>query len=251
MTKFSAGVEVGVFAHVAEFLTNVTGGALLAAEEGCALKILQEYTLALGAAAGATIALGERTWGPQPSTTIPVFYTTLANICAVTATPKTTPASTTLAPRQAADSNLDTQTITTEALYTGIACANPAQFNCPQSQQTTTVLTSTLTLVTAVPSGVKATFPPSTALTVPTTIPFGKQVNAISATTGLPVSYVPPPPPPTSSATPSASGGGGGILDDVGEVFNGETGGVSNKLIIGLSVGLGVPILAAVIGGLV
>lgn len=251
---FKAGVEVGVFATVAEFLTNITGGANLKAQEGCALKIVEEYTLALGAVAGATLAVGEHTWGPTPNTTIPVFYTTLADVCAVTATPKTTPATTTaLAARQAADPKLDTQTITTKVFYTGVACSNPAEFNCPRSQQTTSLLTSTLTLVTAVPSGVTATFPASTALAVPTTIPFGKQANALSATTGVPVSYVPPPPPPppTSSATTSAGGGGGGVLDDVGKVFDGETGGVSNKLIIGLSVGLGVPILAAVIGGLV
>jgi hypothetical protein len=63
------------------------------------------------------------------------------------------------------------------------------------------------------------------------------------------VSYVPPPPPPTTS--PGGGDGDGGFFDDVGDVFNGETGGVSNKLIIGLSVGLGVPFLAALIGGLV
>jgi hypothetical protein len=44
---------------VAEFLTNITGGALLAAEEGCGLNIVEEYTLAVGAAAGATVAVGE------------------------------------------------------------------------------------------------------------------------------------------------------------------------------------------------
>ena len=55
-----SGVEVGVHAHVAEFLTNVTAGDVLEAEEGCALRIIQEYTLGIGAAAGATVQFNGR-----------------------------------------------------------------------------------------------------------------------------------------------------------------------------------------------
>ena len=252
--QFKAGVEVGVFATVAEFLTNITGGALLAAEDGCALKIVEEYTLALGAVAGATLAIMDHTWGPQPNTTIPVFYTTLADVCAATA--KATPTATSsqaISARQAADPKLVTTTLSTKLFLTNVACADPTVISCPAAQQTTTIQTTTKTLITAVPSGVTPTFPEFTALTVASTIPFGKQVNKLSATSGVPVSFVPPPPPPsttTSSASPSKTGDGN-ILTDIGNVVNGETGGVSNKLIIGLSVGLGVPILAAVIGGLV
>ena len=253
--QFNAGVEVGVFATVAEFLTNITGGALLAAEDGCDLKIVEEYTLALGAAAGATLAIMDHTWGPQPSTTIPVFYTTLADVCAVTA--KATPTATSsqaVSARQAADPKLVTTTLTTKLLLTNVACADPTVISCPAAQQTTTIQTTTRTLITAVPSGVTPTFPELTALTVASTVPFGKQVNKLSGTTGVPISYIPPPPPPStttsSSASPSKTGDGN-ILTDIGNVVNGETGGVSNKLIIGLSVGLGVPIAAAVIGGLV
>ena len=253
-TKFKAGVEVGVFAAIAELLTNITGGALLAAEDGCALKIVEEYTLALGAVAGATLAVGDHTWGPQPNTTIPVFYTTLADVCAVTA--KATPTATSsqaVSARQAAGPKLVTTTLSTTLLLTNVGCADPTVISCPAAQQTTTIQTTTKTLITAVPSGVTPTFPESTALTVLSTVPFGKQVNKLSATTGRPASYVPPPPPPSttsSSAKPSGTGGGD-ILTDIGNVVNGETGGVSNKLIIGLSVGLGVPIVAAVIAGVV
>lgn len=239
---------------VAEFLTNVTGGIQQAAEEGCALKIVEEYTMALGAAAGATLAIGPHTWGPQPNTTIPIFYTTLADICAITADARPTPTNE-LAARQEGDENdpaLVTTTISTQVRYTGIACQTPGLNPCPASLQTTTLLTSTKTRVTAVPEGVEATFPPSTALGVASTIPFRGEPMALSATTGVPVSYVPPPPPKTTSV---GEGGGDGdgddLFDDVEDVFNGETGGVSNKLIIGLSVGLGVPFLALLIGGLV
>lgn len=62
--KFSvgAGMEVGVFAHVAEFLTNVTAGDVLEAEDACALRVIEEYTLALGAYAGATLNFMTRTY---------------------------------------------------------------------------------------------------------------------------------------------------------------------------------------------
>jgi hypothetical protein len=222
-----------------------------AAEEGCALKIVEEYTMALGGAAGATLAVAGHTWGPQPNTTIPIFYTTLANICAVTADAHPTPTNQLAARQGPADPNLETQTITTTVHYTGVACKTEGLNPCPASLQTTTLLTSTSTHVTAVPPGVQATFPPTTALTVASTIPFSGKPIAMSATSGVPVSYVPPPPPPTTSAS---EGGGNGVddfFDDVGDVFKGETGGVSNKLIIGLSVGLGVPFLAALSGGLV
>ncbi|KAK4098489.1 hypothetical protein N658DRAFT_455024 [Parathielavia hyrcaniae] len=264
LAQFEAGVEVGVFAHVAEFLTNVTGGALLAAEEGCAFKIVEEYTLAVGAVAGATVAVGDHTWGPQPETTIPVFYTTLADICAITSTTTlstpTIPTSTALAARQDQDVDLETHTLTTKLLETAIGCASPQLVICPASLQTTTIRTSTKTHVTALPEGVTPTFPASTALTVASTIPFGTDSRvrgSIAATSGAPVSYVPPPPPPPPESTSSVSNGGvdegdgDGVWDDVEEVFAGETGGVSNKLIIGLSVGLGVPILAAFVASLV
>jgi hypothetical protein len=207
--------------------------------------------MALGGAAGATLAVAGHTWGPQPNTTIPIFYTTLADICAITADAHPTPSNQLAARQGPADPNLETQTITTTVHYTGVACKSEGLNPCPASLQTTTLLTSTLTRVTAVPPGVEATFPASTALAVASTIPFKGEPIAMSATSGVPVSYVPPPPPPTTSAS---EGGGNGVddfFDDVGDVFKGETGGVSNKLIIGLSVGLGVPFLAALIGGLV
>jgi hypothetical protein len=77
-------------------------------------------------------------------------------------------------------------------------------------------------------------------------------VQRLVATSGVPVSYVPPPPPPPSS-TESGKGseGTGDVLDDIEEVLGGSKGGVSNKLIIGLSVGLGVPVLIGVISAVV
>jgi hypothetical protein len=260
--NYSAGMDVGVYAHVAEFLTNVTGGAALAAQDhGCDLKIVEEYTLGVGATAGATLRIADHTWGHQPKTTVPIFYTTLADVCAAhakatstaTSTTSASTATSTGAARRQAAGDLTTTTITTTALFTGVSCASstiPAAL-CPQSLQTTAIQTSTLTLVTAVAPGVTPTFPATTATTVPATSAFGKAANSLAATSGAPTSFVPPPPPKsssagtgTASANPSATSG---ILGDVGNFLNGETDGVSNKLIIGLAVGLGLPLVIALI----
>lgn len=245
-----------------------------AAKEDCALKIVQEYTLGLGAAAGATIAVGPHSWGHTPSLSVPIYYTTLADVCAVTAkgSPKPTTTATVTATannnkhRRDAFTALDSSALFDPAgnqetptamaytsrareFHTGIQCASRDLAGaCPQSLQTTTVLTTTKTYVVTVEPDADPTFPTPTADTVASTIPFGKNVNRVAATSGAPRSYVPPPPPKSSSSIRTAgNNGGGGVLDDIGDVFDGETGGVSNKLIIGLSVGLGVPIVAAAI----
>lgn len=249
-----AGMEVGVFAHLAEFTTNATGGAVAVAEDdGCALRLVEEYTLALGAAAGATVEFRDHTWGPQPNTTIPIFYTTVADACAATAS--STPI-TSLARRQDVNANEDddnriTTTLSTTVKYTALGCADTGRLICPVSLQTTSVRTSTRTLVTAVPPGVDPTFPPSTADAVAETIPFGKDVRKLSATTGVPVSYVPPPPPPPEETRTKGEGGGkDGFGERLEEIMEGETGGVSNKVIIAISVGAGVPMLVGLIATL-
>ncbi|KAK4141509.1 uncharacterized protein C8A04DRAFT_13999 [Dichotomopilus funicola] len=250
------GQNVSSIIFVAEFLTNITFGAELEEEENCALQVVQEYTLAVGASAGATLAIGSHTWGPQPNTSIPIYYTTMANVCAITADAITTPPTPSPTNRLAARQDgkeLETTTLTKTVIYTNIGCAEPRpQGGCPQSLQATTLTTTVKTHVTAIPPGATATFPESTALTVASTIPFGKNINKVAATTGTPKSYVPPPPPkPKSTGTAKHDGDGNGVLDGVGDVWKGETGGVSNKLIIGLSVGLGVPLLCAVIASLI
>lgn len=127
--------------------------------------------------------------------------------------------------------------------------------------QATSVTTTTKTLVTSVPKGVDATFPAETANTVGSTSPFGKNANKVKATSGEPVSFVPPPPPPTPTTSPAATTKGGDdggfkqdveeIVDDVKGWLDKSTGGVSNKVILGVSVGVGVPFLVAIIVALV
>lgn len=236
----SGGVEVGVWAHVAEFTTNVTASAA-GDDDGCELRVVESYQLALGAKAGASVALGTRTWGPTPETEIPIFYTTIDDACAIS---KATPTTAAAISARADDGDLTTTTISTELVYKGVSCLAEGLINCPASLQTTNTVTSTKTLITAVPSGVDAVFPSSITNAVLKTVPFGDSVKSLIKSSGSPVSYVPPP--PTSTGSNGGSGGSG----DVDSIINGKTGGVSNKLIIGLSVGLGVPFVAALIAGI-
>ncbi|KAI5921960.1 hypothetical protein F4810DRAFT_702011 [Camillea tinctor] len=233
-TRASAGIEVGVFADLAEFGTNIT-----VSPEGddadCALRLQQTYQLGLGAAAGASLAIGQQTWGPAPATQIPIYYTTLADICAANATRTATATTPTITAR--ADGDLSTATLTSKMTFTGVACASSGLVNCPASLQTTTKITRTSTVITAVPSGADPTFPAAVQTTVASTVPFGTNAKSIGATSGSPVSFVPPPPSATAGAVTA-------------DTPLGTVGGVDTRLVIGLSVGLGVPVLAGIVVGI-
>ncbi|KAI0891492.1 hypothetical protein F4806DRAFT_501041 [Annulohypoxylon nitens] len=237
-TKASAGVGVSVWADIAEFATNVTA-APQGDEDGCVLKMEQTYQFGLGAAAGATLAIGAETWGPSPNTNIPIFYTTIANVCAIGKATTTTTTVSTPAISARADESLTPTTLTSKATFTGIGCLTTGLVNCPASLQTTTKVTSTLTHITSVASGVDATFPASTGTGVATPIAFGTNRKSVDATSGSPTSYTPPPPTASSGdSTVSA------------EHPLGEVGGVDKRIIIGVCVGLGVPLLIGIAVGI-
>jgi Flp pilus assembly protein TadG len=231
---FSSGAEVGVWANIAEFITNVTAGT-----GSCEILVEEVYSMAIGAQAGATLAIADHTWGPTPNTSTVVFYTTLASVCAGNNTAATSSGAALTARAAAAtgltSTSLTTTTLSTKVTYTGIACLSTGLVNCPVSLQTTSKYTTTKTLITSVPSGSKATFPATTVNSVANTIAFGTNVKALESSSGIPTSYVP---------TATASSKIEGILD-------GKTGGVSNKIIIGVSVGGGLLVLLAVSGGCV
>ncbi|KAK8117333.1 uncharacterized protein PG998_005614 [Apiospora kogelbergensis] len=243
----SAGIEVGVLAHVAEFVTNVTAPSTPKRGDGhhggCAMRVMESYQLAIGAAAGATVAIAGEKWGPVPQTVVPIFYTTLADACATSpaaqqptttavgasATSKMTAAVPAIAPRQQTG-DLKTTTLTTKAVLTGVACRSSGLVNCPASLQKTIKATSTRTLVTAVPSGVKATFPPTTHSSVATTVDFGSRAKRLYETTGSPSSFVPQPTSPVDK-----------VVDAVH--------GVDRRVIVGVSVGVGSLVIIAVAAG--
>ncbi|KAF2638625.1 hypothetical protein P280DRAFT_404282 [Massarina eburnea CBS 473.64] len=235
--ELKGGIEVGVFANVAEFTTNVTAAP---GDKECQLKVVQNYQMALGAAAGASVALGSDTWGPVAATSIPIFNTKLASICAIQgntspATASATPTSTKKGRRQ---QDMTTKTTATKIIHTGVQCISAVAGNCPMSLQKTTQSVETRTLTASAPKGQTPTFPASVQDTVTSTATFGKNVIKMKATSGSPTSYTPPP-------TNSADGKDGD--GSISHSLEGMVGGVSKKLIVGLSVGLGVPLLAGII----
>ena len=245
-------MEVGVHANVAEFVTNVTA-SIGDAEEDCRLRVEETYQLALGARAGASVAWREYTWGPVPETKIPIFYTTLSNGCAiqksspVTTSVPTVTATKAVEARAESDEELKTTTLTTTVVYTGVACLSQELVACPASLQTTSKFTTTRTHVTAVPSDADPTFPQSVLSTISSAVPFGSGVQKLPATSGSPVSYVPPPPTETANPKDNDDEDDSSLSDFV----NDKTGGVPNRVILGVSIGLGVPALIAIVVGLV
>jgi hypothetical protein len=258
---FGAGVEMNVFANLAEFVTNITGPSTNNAN-GCDLEVVQYYEFNLGAAAGATLAFGDRSWGPTPETTVPVFFTTLGKACAkkgtptssvvTTATTATTAGSVTTtsstgssttatpsithAPRTAelAPRDLITTTLLSSVVFMAQSCLSSGLVHCPASLQVTSAFSSVLSLVTAVPSGVIPSFPVTSVASVLSSVAFGPDIKSAIPITGLPTSFTPPI-----------------STNDISNFVNGETAGVSNKLILGLGLGLGLPVLIGLITGCV
>jgi hypothetical protein len=229
-----AGIEVAVFANLAEFITNITRTP---DDNECGLKVVQEYNLVLGAVAGASIeidAIGvaPQTWGPVIEGSTAIFTTSLAEACAIQRTAKPTQNVVSAVGEKRDD--LETVTLVKEVTTTGVSCTITGIGNCPVSAQSSTKAVITKTHITAISSGNPTpAFPESTFDIVRRTVPFGKAVNSIRATSGSPTAYTAPP---TSANHLS---------------INGEVAGVSRKTIIGVSVGLGVPILLVIVGALV
>jgi hypothetical protein len=237
IASFSAGIGAEAFAYVADLL--VQADASTSDDADCAVEVVAEYTLAVGAAAGATVAVAEYEWGPAPSTTVPIFYTTLASTCAgsKTSSPTTTPVPT--PEKRANDLEKTTTTVSTTSTYTMVSCSSKGLVNCPARLQSTTSVERALTTVLTVGPNVEATFPVDTFTTLDGAISFGNNVRSFGALSGTPVSYIPP------QATSSETGG----AENVGSVEDRDN---SNKtpLIIGLSVGLGAPAVIALAFGL-
>lgn len=251
-----AGVEARIYANIAEFVTNITLGEVDSLKkrsdgdddnDNCRLSIAQAYTFGIGAGAGASVVLLGNTWGPTPETEIPIFYTTLAQACAVTSKSGAgTISATTAAPSgtKALAKRSVTSTVTTETQIATV-CASPGLINCPASLQSLTKNIVTKTLTSTIASGASAawsTGPTSTFKKVD----FPADAVTMTSSSGKPKSYTPPPPPPTTTASSSSSPSGSAASSE-------EKSGkhrVSNAVIIGVSVGLGVPVLLAVIAAI-
>lgn len=226
------GIVAQVFADISEFVANISTSQ----DVLCDFDMVALYAFNIGAGAGATLTVDSHTWGPDISTSTPIYYTTLANLCATkaTSTAISTTAATTTSAGFLAKRGLTTTTLSTKQIFTGVSCESPGLVNCPGSLQTTLKSTSTITLVTSVPSGSTAAFPTLTLNSVTSTVAFGLGAHNLAVISGSPTSYV----PTTSSSSPTGSA--------PHNIINGSTGGVSNKVIIGVSVGVGVPVITAI-----
>ncbi|KAK6355945.1 hypothetical protein TWF718_000322 [Orbilia javanica] len=229
----SAGVEVSVWAHVAELTTNVTITPAGDEIDGCQLRVEEGYQFGIGAAAGATVAIADHTWGPAPSTTIPIYFTTFTQ-CAIRSTPEpsTVTSSASIAPRQAGETSgsLTTITTSTQVTYRGIECMSYGMVDCPVSLQRTTKTVTEITLVTAVPSGAEVTFPTTIQTTGVQTSSFGPGVKKLFETSGPPTAYTPTNVPESKL----------GFLE-------GDINGVDKRIIFGVSIGGGILVLGIII----
>ncbi|KAK3987137.1 hypothetical protein QBC44DRAFT_383479 [Cladorrhinum sp. PSN332] len=214
----SAGVQAGVLIDVADFATIVTSeaGELDSGEE-CNRMITEAYTLGVGATAGATLALGPATAGGRELfTVIPVFSTAVAEKCANTVF---APAPTaTRAPRQRRQANrLTTAELEAEITHTYFECdpESTSLVHCAGAGRHPSEVTETILLTTVIPKGETPTFPAAVVSTVATTIPFGSSAHSIKPTSGAPKGFVAPD----------------------------EESGGPNKVVIGVMVGLVMPLL--------
>ncbi len=223
---YGGGLGFSVFANLGEFTTNVTDS--VTNETGCdGLGAVGYYELNFGAAAGPTLDFDTRHWIPVPETSIPVYTTTLTGTCA-SSTAFTSPGPSPYPNITNEVRDALTTTFTSLANLPGTRCLRYV-VNCPASAQRIEEAWFTRTLATAVSSGVTPTFPITRAAGVANTTPFGTNAKFIAASTRSPVVY-----------SPSATGWVG--IDD------GETGGVPKRTILGVSIGLGLLVLGAVIG---
>lgn len=240
LPSFGGGIDVGIFANVAEFTTNITEQPN---NQDCELGVAQSFQFALGASAGASLFLNDATWGPIATTSTPIWQTELATTClqaAVRTTPAVIDATSAVLRRQ----GMTEITTTSEVTFTGVNCLSTGLINCPVSLQNTSQFTTTTVLTALVASGTdddEIDWSSTVRNSVTATAAFGKNVINVSSTSGKPVSYIPPPPTDTSI--------GGNIGDGIDGVLNGNVNGTPNRLIIGLSVGLGVPFLLGVLAG--
>lgn len=228
------GMEVAVYANVAEFSTTVKHDS---SNMDCGLQVVQEYQFAVGAAAGASVeialvdisndTLASASLGAIAEAEIAIFTTTLAEICAVQRTQSAIEPTVTPSVRKRDD--LTETTLTTTITNSAIFCTITGIANCPVSAQISTSTTVVQTTVTAVPSDWDSEYPQATLASVASLVPFSK-ANKIQSTNGSPTMY---------TAVPTD-----------GSDHSGEIGGVSKKLIIGVSVGVGVPVTLAAIAGL-
>ncbi|KAG6002182.1 hypothetical protein E4U21_003403 [Claviceps maximensis] len=245
--KLAAGIETRAYVNVAEFTTNITAKhSELDSVEDCALQVVQDYRLAVGAAAGATVDFLGTAYEPTPATEIPVFYTTLAASCVTRESHSSLKTNNPeIVRREITDHSIMTMETTT--VYEATACVSPGLINCPASLQSIARNVVTKTLTATIFSGSKAVWS-TPAVTAFAAADFQKDILSFEGSSGAPKSYSPPPPPPPLLPPPTKTPPVG--LEQGSDVLQKDTGGFSNRFIIGVGIGIGITILMAIMGGI-
>jgi hypothetical protein len=163
------GVSVLIYADLARLTTTI--GTEIDSDEGekCAIGTVEDFEVAVGAAAGASVFIHDRTWGPTAATHTPVFYTTLGRVC-VAEKASATPA--------AVEAMQEGPLTTTTVTYTGIQCTSACVLDCPASAQSVHKQTAVETRQALAPEPLE----------------FGGRACSLGATSGRPTSWVPPLP---------------------------------------------------------
>lgn len=226
--RLGGGIEVGVYANVAEFRTTVTANFEDDAE--CELEVAQEYSFVLGATAGAQVTVGTVAYGPAVESTTAIFTTTMASACALKPTPTVASIATSAADRKrdSEDTSLTTTVLSTTVIQTVMQCPPTITAQCPVSEQTTT--TSKYTTSTTL-TGSEEELDSITTYPSPTIAPitFGAKAQTLAPISGSPTSY-------TATPTPT------GVVDQAVEAVREH-----EKIAIGVGVGVGVPLLTALL----
>ncbi|KAF2825407.1 hypothetical protein CC86DRAFT_395030 [Ophiobolus disseminans] len=232
-----AGIEVAVVAHLA-ILANNQANQSVSKSLDCSLEVIQEYNLALGAIAGASVEVNadtSQTYGPVIEKPTAIFTTTLAKICVISE-PNRKETSITNAALKRQD--MTTTTLSTVITTSGVSCMITGAASCPASQQNSTKASYTKYWTTALPSSVTPTFPESTLNNIPSRRHCGTGAKTIRAMSGSPSAYTAPP-------TPT-----GNTESQDGNAPEEAKSGVNKSVAIGAGVGLGLPLLAAIVGAI-
>lgn len=192
--------------------------------EDCNAYLETEYALNLGAHAGVFLEVADRRIGPEVETSTAIYTTTFPTLCVTTTAVVTTPPAKIKARE-------DEETSEIEVIQRATRCLKAGLLNCTASLREVEKVTQTVMAIASIAADGEAIFTTPGPKSTVTPVAFGKSVYSIRATSGSLVAYV-------AKETGSSDGSGQGVS------------GTNMNLVVGLSVGLGVPFLIAIVVGI-
>jgi hypothetical protein len=233
---FGVGAGISFFADVAAFEARVESIDPALASEGadCVIEATNTYGFAVGGAVGASAYFQETTWGPVLESTTALVSEIYPPVCVE----YVTSASASLVDGSlVARQTMNVPSTTTEN-PTAVVCKSPGLLNCPLSLQEIVTGTVTRVLTVSTTEDDQGSQGSSSTLSIDfSTRPFGSAARDLKATAGIPT--------PVKSATVVYSSSSS---DSDVEAGSSKADGNSRNIIIGVSVGIGVPLFAGILG---